>query len=634
MLQAIRERAQGWIAWVIVILISIPFALWGINQYLGGGHEKLVATVGDREITQNEVDMSFQRYRSQLRARLGSAYNPGLIDEAKLREQVLDSMIRNDVILQSAMGMGMRAGDDLVKAAILGMSAFHSDGHFDRETYESNLRYQRMTPSQFEQQVRAGIVGRQLSIAIQESDFATPRELATIQRLQGQRRDLAYLVFSAADYQPEQPPSEEEVSAYYERHGDDFLVPEQVQVAYLDLSSEGLSHDIEVTEDDLRAYFDQRRDEFSAPEQRRASHILFPLDKDASPEDEAKTKAAAEKALARLKASESFEALAKELSADAGSAPEGGDLGWFERKIMDPAFEKAAFSMKVGEVRGPVRTAFGLHIIKLTGSRSEGVVDFDAVRGQVEERFRKDRASRRYYEYAEQLGNLTYEQPDTLEPAAKALGLEVKTSDWFSRDGGSGVLGSPKVMTAAFSDDVLVKRYNSEPIELGPEHVLVLRVLDHRDAQVRPLEQVRDQVVEAINRAKGAERAQEIGEALIERLNAGADLVGEAEALSLKVTEVGMASRGQTDVPAEVLRSAYTLPKPAEGKAFYGQAEMDNGDFVVIALRKVVDGEISAEGTPAKSHAMAAARMAGDSAFDDYVSYLRSKTHIEFTTSE
>jgi peptidyl-prolyl cis-trans isomerase D len=634
MLQAIRERAQGWIAWVIVILISIPFALWGINQYLGGGGDQPLVTVGDREITQQELDMSYQRYRSQLRARLGPAYNPGLIDEAELRKQVLDSMIRNEVILQSALDMGMRAGDELVKSVILGMSAFQSGGKFDRALYERDLRFERLTPSQFEHRVRAGIVGRQLTQAVQDSDFATPRELVEIQRLQGQKRDLAYLVLPGEAYEPERTPSDEEVTAYYKRHSDAFLMPERVQLAYVELSAKDLSTRIEMPEEDLRAYFEQHRGEFSAPEQRRARHILFSLGEGADAKAKAQAEAAVQRALKRLESGESFEVLAKELSQDPGSAAQGGDLGWFERGIMDPAFEEAAFSMKVGEVRGPVRTAFGLHIIELTDSRSEGVVDFETVRDQVAELASRDRASHLYYEQAEELGNLTYEQPDSLEPAAEALDLEIKTSDWVSHDGGKGVLGSPKVLAAAFSDDVLVRRYNSEPIELGPEHVLVLRVLDHREAQVKPLEEVRERIVEILQRTKGAEQAREMGEALIARLREGASLAEEAASLDREVIEAGPAGREDLEVPPEVLRNAFKLPKPDEGAVVYGQAELKNGDFVVIALRDVLEGASESEDTRGRDRARAVARMGGDRSFDNYVSYLRNHTDIRYTATE
>ncbi len=240
MLQAIRERAQGWFAWAIVILITIPFALWGIQEYLGIGGEPVVAKVGGREITQREFDDNFRRFRMELRERLGASYDLSSLDDAKLHEQVLSSMIRSDLILQAAVGMGMRAGDDLIRETIGGMSAFQADGRFDREAYERTLRLQGLTPGLFEQQVRASIVSRQLSGGIQGSAFLTASELREAQRLRGQQRGLSYLVFPAADFRPSEPVTDADAAAYYRAHPSEFVAPEQIKVAYLEARCQGL----------------------------------------------------------------------------------------------------------------------------------------------------------------------------------------------------------------------------------------------------------------------------------------------------------------------------------------------------------------------------------------------------------
>ncbi len=195
----------------------------------------------------------------------------------------------------------------------------------------------------------------------------------------------------------------------------------------------------EVTDDELKDYFDQHHDEFAAPEQRRARHILIPLAKGAGAAAEAEAQKKAAEVMARLKAGESFESLAKALSGDPGSAAQGGDLGWFERGVMDPAFEKAVFSMKPGEVKGPVRSAFGLHIIELVDERAGGAVDFAAVKDKVLAAVRAAKGERLFYDDSDRLANLSYEHPDTLEPAAKALGLKIQESGWLQRSGNPGI---------------------------------------------------------------------------------------------------------------------------------------------------------------------------------------------------
>jgi len=632
MLQAIRERAQGWIAWAIVLLISIPFALWGIQQYLGGGGEPVVAKVGGRKITQREFDDSFRRFRMQLRERLGPSFDISSLDDAKLHEQVLNSMIRSDVILQAAVDMGMRAGNDLIRGAIAGMPAFQVQGRFDRDAYERALRLQGLSPKMFEQQVRSSIVSRELSSGIQGSAFLTAGELRNAQQLRDQQRGLAYVVFRAADFLPTEPVKDADVTGYYRGHSSEFVSPERVKVAYLELDAKSLGATAKVSDQELQDYFDEHHDDFAAPEQRRARHILIPLAKGASADAVAKAQKKAAEILTRLKAGESFASLAKELSGDPGSAAQGGELGWFERGVMDPAFEKAVFAMKPGEVKGPVRSAFGLHIIQLEAVRPGEAVDLASVKDKVLAAVRAAKGERMFYDESDGLANLSYEHPDTLEPAAKALGLKVQESGWLQRSGNPGIFASSKVAAAAFSDDVLVQRYNSEPIELGPEHVLVLRVTDHQEESTKPLEKVREQIVEILRHQRAAERAREAGEALLKELRAGTGLQVEAAAQGLKLARPGLVTRDAAKVPPAILAEAFKLPKPAAGGISYGETVLNGGDFVVMAVDQVKEGGGQSAPDPRQGTAAAAAERArADGVFRDYVDYLKRHTEISIT---
>ncbi|MGD8309637.1 MAG: SurA N-terminal domain-containing protein, partial [Chromatiales bacterium] len=612
MLTAIRERAQGWIAWAIVILISIPFALWGVQEYLGIGAEPVVAKIGSREITQRELDTNFQSFRINLRERLGAAYDPALIDDEELRKQVLESMIRRDVVLQAAVDMGMRASDDLVRSTIAGIPSFRSNGGFDRAAYERNLRYQGLSPTMFEQRIRASIISTQLESGIRDSAFVTPSEAREILRLRQQRRGLAYLVLPAERYRPDEPPSDEAIAAYYSEHPKQFVAPERVRLSYIELNAASLAQALSPDEADLREYFELNRAEFVAPEQRRARHILIAVDESADPEAVSQARARAQAIMQRLSAGESFDVLAAEVSDDPGSAAEGGDLGWFQRGVMDPAFEEAVFAMDEGEVKGPVRSAFGFHIIELTGVR-EPKADFAAMKDQVRAAYAKRESERLYYEYAERLGNLTYENPDSLEPAAEALGLEVRDSDWITRGGGSGPLSSPKVTSAAFSDDVLAQRFNSEPIELEPEHVVVLRVAEHEAERQKTLDEVRDQIAEQLQEQRAAERARRAGEEMLGRLRAGQGLEAAAAELDAGWQTPGLIGRDASGIPPGVLNSAFRLPKPAEGEKTFGSAELPGGDFAVIAVDEVREGGGEAADAPRQNALVAGvARARGD----------------------
>jgi len=320
MLQVIRDKAQGWIAWAIVILISIPFALWGIQSYLGIGSEPVVATVNGTEITERTLDSKFQRFRQQIREQLGSAYRPEMFDDARMRKEVLNGLVRDELLQQVSDDMGLRAGSALIQATILNVPTFQKDGQFDKQTYERALRLQGLSPAGFEDRVRRALVTEQLSQALQVGSFITKSELAASQRLSNQTRELSYFLIPASDFMVEGGLSDDEIRAYYEANESAFLSPEKVKVEYILLDAKTAGSTVSADEDTLRGYYEKNQDEFGLPEQRQASHILIQVAEDAEQAsvDEAKSKI---EALAeRVSGGESFADLAKENSQDPGSA--------------------------------------------------------------------------------------------------------------------------------------------------------------------------------------------------------------------------------------------------------------------------------------------------------------------------
>ncbi|HHC73399.1 MAG TPA: peptidylprolyl isomerase, partial [Thiotrichales bacterium] len=300
----------------------------------------------------------------------------------------------------------------------------------------------------------------------------------------------------------------------------------------------------------------------------------------------------AEAALKRVEGGEDFAAVARELSQDPGSAENGGDLGFFERGVMDKAFEEAVFGMQPGEVSGLVRTPFGFHIIKLTGIRAPQGKSFDEAREAIRAAYLKNEAERLFYEYAERLSDLAYEDPDSLQPAAEALGLKTRESDWITRDGGKGVLASPKVAAAAFSDDVLAGGHNSEAIELDPEHILVLRVIEHEESSVKPFDAVKDRIREILKTEKAAKLAREKGEAIIGQLRQGGDRQALAAGVGGEWVSKGAVDRVDRTLPPAILSRLFRLPKPEAEKPVYGGAALQNGDFAVIAMGAVKMGQM------------------------------------------
>jgi len=590
MLQSIRERAQGWIAWVIVILIAVPFALWGIDSYFGGSGKAIVASVNGEDISQWEFDRQYQNTRIRLRDQLGAAYDPALIDDGQLRRGVLESMIRDILLLQRSHKIGLRASNDEIRLAIMSNPAFQADGRFDKQAYERSLSLQGMSPPQFEARLRQRLVGSQLERAVLASELVSDTEVDEAVRLLGQQREVRFLRVKAAELGSDEDVAPAEIKAYYEAHQPQFAVPEQVKLEYLLLNEETIAAAAPPpSEAELRQRYETEQARFGQPERRVVRHILVTIAPDADDGD-LRARKAVEAARERILAGESFEDVAREVSDDAESAAKGGLIGEIRPGMMGDSFDAAAFSLHQGSVSEPVRTHFGYHLILVDKVIPATIKPFEEVRDQLAAEARKNRIESLYYDWAERLATMAYEAADTLTPPAEALGLKVQTSGWVPRTGGEGLFGSRRVLSAAFSDEVVREGLNSDLIEpeRGQLQAIVLRVVDHRDATVRPLEDVRDEIVTAVR----AERAQQAAERhagdLVAQLEGGASL--EELAGDWPLSELRTLGRNDPALPDPVRGLAFELPRPMSGTASYGQVALPDGDVAVVAVTRVTDG--------------------------------------------
>lgn len=633
MLQAIRERAQGWIAWLIVGLISVPFALWGIQSYVGVNAEPIAATVDGVEITQRDLDQRFQRTRTELRERLGASYRPELFDDNQLRREVLDDMIREHLVLETSRTLGMRASDQEVRLTVLSDPSFQTAGRFDKGVYETRLRQAGMVPAQFEDRLRQRLLATQLARALVASEVVTDRELNEALRLTGQKRDLSYLTLPAAAFGSDEPIAEEEIARYFEANADRFQDPEQVKVEYLLLDAEHLPGIATPSDAKLREAYDAHPEQFGQPERRRARHILLAVPAGADATADAQAKAGIEAARERIIKGENFAAVAKEVSQDPGSKTRGGDLGAFGRGVMDPAFEQTAFALDLGQVSEPVRSRFGYHLIETTEILPASIRPFDEVKAQLAAEVGKQESSSRFFDLSERLATLVYETPDSLASAAQQLGLEVQTSDWIPRGGGEGVFASPKVLNAAFSDDLVRQGVNSELIEPQKDRMqaVVLRVLDHREATAKPLEQVRGDIVTALRTERAQAAALAEARALQARLLTGTPLAEIAGAFTL--SQPGAVTRSEAKVPTPVRDVAFTLPRPVGGQVgsrpVSGVATLPDGAALVV-VSAVTDGDPAATAEPARlQQGQAITQAIGSQGYQHLVADLESRAKVE-----
>lgn len=613
MLQYIRERAQGVVAWIIVGAIILTFALFGINQYFSGGGDTSVAKVDGAEISQGQLQSATQQQRQRLEQMFGGKL-PAMFSDDMIRSQVLQQLIEQEVLVQAARSNGMRIGDAALAQTILEIDAFQEDGKFSNTRYQQLLRAQGMLPGTFEQRVRRDLLAAHFTGGITDTAFVTVNEVDEYLRLQHQQRSIAYLTVNTSKFMDDVTVSDEEVLIYYEQHAREHMEPERVKVDYLELNTKDIVDTIKVSEAETRERYEAQKINYTTPEQRKASHILVKVPSNSTDEAIAKAKQKAEALLVRIRKGEDFASLAKTESDDPGSALQGGDLGFFGKGVMDPAFEEAAFALEKGEVSELVRSSFGFHIIKVEEISGGTVKPFDEVKSGIMEEIQTERAQQQYYDMAEQLANLTYEHPESLATAAEQLALPIKTSPFFTRDGGPGIAAEPKVVTAAFGDEVLARGNNSETIEMGGNHMVVLHLNAHEPEAQRPLEEVRGSIVSTLKRDKARAQALELAIAVEERVRSGENPAELANALGIKWNDKQDITRDVTDIDHTIVTEAFRMAKPEDGTQEVNRVALSSGDQAVVILYSIEDGKPAEASDKERQEAVTKLQQAGSNA--------------------
>jgi len=628
MLQQIRDRAQGWFAYAIVILISIPFALWGIQEYVGGGSDPVVAKVGSVEITQRSMENSLNNYRNNLRQQFGGKI-PEFFNDEMLRQQVMNEMIQDALLTQQVNNLNIRAGDEMVKQQIRSMEVFQRDGVFDKDEYERVMKTSGRNINAFTENLRMSLGTELLANAISGSAFVTDAEIDALIRRKNQQRVVSWLLIDADSYKEQVEVSDSDIETYYNENKQSFRRPERVKLEYLELNHAALSADISVDEEQLRASYDERKEDFRSPETRHTRHILIKVGGDVSDDD---AKAEAQKLLDELKAGTDFAELAGEHSDDKGSGSNGGDLGAVERGMMVKPFEDAAFALQQDQISELVRSRFGYHIIQVTKVEGGDLQAFDDVKQKLADEFKKREADALFGEKYDQLAELSYADSGTLQTTADAIGVKVQESDWVPRTGAQGKFANAKIVEAAFGDDVLNSGRNSDVLELEDDNYMVVRVANHEEESAKPLEEVSVGIRSTLEKERALELAQKRADEVLKLLTQEGGSLGDIAAdASLKLEQDKTVKRkGNQEIDPLVVSKAFTLARPAEGSSNYGKVELASGSVAVIGVSSVIDGDpaaLTAEEHHSERQSMQAAR--GQSSLAGYIKQLRADSSVK-----
>lgn len=614
MLQDIRENAQGTIAKIIIGLLILSFAVWGMDAVIGGfSGEPEVATVNGQDITEREF-LRLVQLESQRRLSAMETPDPSLLNEDQIRRDVLDTLIQEAILTQDADSQGLALTDADIDALIVQNPQFQVDGVFNRDRFVSMVRNVGMGVMEFREAMRRNYVINQIRAGITQSGLANPDAVHQLLQIQYQTRDFRTLQIPADSVASGVQVTDAEIEDYYQQHPDEYRLPEQVDAAYIVLSLGSVADSIRISDEELQAYYEQRSQDF-AGEERRAAHILIE-DNDQAEETLASIRA-------RLDAGEDFADLAREYSIDTATASRGGELGYAGRGIYDPDFEEALFALQPGEVSAPVKTSFGIHLIRLEDIRRSEVPPLEEIRDQLVQELQRDRAREKFAELRTRLADAAYAADDLAGPAQE-LGLEVREIEGVTRDGGPAPFDHPGLVRQLFSDDVLNAGYNTELIDVGDDQAVVARVRAHREAQLRPLEDVRDDIRAQLQQRKTREALMARAEAVLAQLKQGQEPADAGEWQTYK----GL-SRNAQDLPAELIRTAFSLPRPgAADTPSYGRVVSGEGAFIV-ALDAVHEGDVDKDSDEFRQMQTFLASLEGQREYAAYLQYLQAQAEIE-----
>lgn len=528
MLDAIRKHTQGWLAKAILALITIPFALFGIDSYFNqAGSNVAVAKVDGDKISIQEYGNAIEKARNYLQAE-GQKIDPALLESAEFKDSVLDGLITRRLVNAEIQKANFKISDEQLSQYILGMPEFQENGKFSEDLYQKTLAQNKLTASRFESDRRSELLTQQARDGMARL-VSVPKSVAEqTLKFAYQKRDASVAEIKTSQFLSEVKVTPEDVKAYYNLHKDKFKVPEQVKIEFALLSAAGLVSQMTVSDAEVKQFYDENVTKFQADEQRQASHILIGFSSDASAEVKAAAKEKAADILAQLKKDpKRFEELATKFSQDPGSAAKGGDLGSFARGAMVKPFEDAVFNMKVNQISDLVESEFGYHIIKLNGVTGQNS-SFDSLKTQIKGELLFQKAQAKYAELADEFSNIVYEQSGSLKPAADKFGLQLQTSGWLSREDGAKFFKSEKLINMIFSDEVLKEKRNTEAVEVAPNNLVAARLVEYKPSAPRTFDEVKGGI-EALLKLEQAEKlATQKGQAALAKLKAG-EVVADLE---------------------------------------------------------------------------------------------------------
>ncbi len=634
MLQNIRDKSQGWLAWLIVLVLCGTFILWGIHAYMTetmSGDANVAAYVNKKPIAQTSLDAAYARLRQQQQFQLGSNFSLNQKTEQNLKHQALMQLIISHVLVRAAERAGYRVTTDQVDEALLRIPAFQVNGQFSVDRFHEVINSVLYTQPQFLADLRQNMLVNQVRGGYINSEFALPNEVTTAVQLINQQRNISYFILPVSRFVPQVKITPAQVEQYYQQNQQAFQSPEKVSIEYIELSLPAIEKTLHFDQTKLQQYYEDNIANYTTPERWHVAHISIYLSANAT---HAQVQAAREKAATveqAIDAGKDFSQLAQQYSDNKATAAKGGVLPWFSAGSLDPVFEKAAASLRVGQVSAPIRTPQGFEIIKLLDVQKAQVQPFDKVKAAVQNALASQQAQQIFADQSDKLSNLTYANPNTLTIAAKALNLPIQTTDLFGHEGEkTGMASNPRVLAATFSNDVLQQGNNSNLIALDQNTAIVLRIKDHQAATLLPFATVKNQIETQLEKQQAQQQAKVEGEKLVAQLQQEkTSLIDVAKQQKLSWQAEDNAGRYDTRIDAPILAQAFHMPTPSAQHPSVSGLPLASGDYAVISVDAVHPGSLGGDAIQKRIFAEQIENNLGQIDYELYVNQLMNAAKIK-----
>jgi peptidyl-prolyl cis-trans isomerase D len=633
MMQDLRDKAQGWLAWVIVGLVGITFVLFGAGSMFdkGNASNQVVATVNGQKILGSELEGVYHRFMQQNGSQLHN------IDSIEVKKELLDSLIQQKTLLEATHNLGMTVSPTRVYSTLGTLPFLQIDNQFSEESYIQFLGKNHFTDMQFRTLLSDALLREQLQQSIIPTSFVLANDLDDLAKYMFQKRDFRFVTLAKEPIEKMVKVTDEQAKEYYESHLKDFMTEEALSLEFVHLSLPALAQKIEVNDKEIEQFYQENSGHFSEPASVHVAHILISLPKSADPKAQEQANSKIAEIQKRLKAGEPFEALAKEYSDDKETSNAGGDLSWVTPGEMFPEFEKVAFALeKNGQVSEPLKSQYGFHIVKLIDRKNEKPKPLKDVKEQVIAQYKRQQAEEQFVNLADELSTIAYDNPDSLQKAEDKLKLTIQKSELFTKEQGSKIplLQNPQVVTATWSQSVKDTKNNSDLIKLDDENYVVVRLAEHVVPKQKPFEEAEAKIKSTLTAKITSEKLKEQADKIFAEIQKS----DEAQATHL-MNEYNLQWQEKTDVQrnakegldSEIFQAAFSLPKPNDDKERrLKQLELANGDRAIVWLTSVKDGDPSLlTAMDKENYQSQLSKHMGELEFAMYATYLYKEAKVE-----